>query len=110
VNEAISATLTLALGVAISPVPIIATILMLLSPTASRTGTSFLLGWLVGITGAVSVFTALGALMPTEQGDKGSQPVVAAIQALLPASDGVSDRTKSHLTPPRARARHSYAS
>lgn len=82
-TEAIGTTLTLALGVAISPVPIIATILMLLSPTASRTGTSFLLGWLVGITAAISLFTALGTLMPTEAGNQGSQPVVAVIQAFL---------------------------
>lgn len=63
-NETIGATLTLALGVAISPVPIIATILMLLSPTSKRTGTSFLLGWLVGITVSISLFTALATLMP----------------------------------------------
>lgn len=82
-NEVLGATLTLALGVAISPVPIIATILMLLSPTASRTGTSFLLGWIVGISAAISLFTALGTLMPPVEGDKGSQPIVASIQAIL---------------------------
>ncbi|MGH3502089.1 MAG: hypothetical protein ACRDQA_14575 [Nocardioidaceae bacterium] len=37
--------LPLAIGVAISPIPIIAVILMLLSRQASRTSTGFLLGW-----------------------------------------------------------------
>src|SRR5688572_24258878 len=56
---------------------------MLLSPTSNRTATSFLLGWLVGITVAISLFTALGTLMPTRDGDPDSRPVVAAIEALL---------------------------
>jgi threonine/homoserine/homoserine lactone efflux protein len=50
--------LPLALGVAISPIPIIAVILMLLSAHAARDSIGFLLGWLVGIvvvTGAVLV-------------------------------------------------------
>ena len=39
----------LALGVAISPIPIIATILMLLAPQARGTSVGFLLGWVLGI-------------------------------------------------------------
>ncbi len=42
--------LPLALGIAISPIPIIAAILMLLSPKARVTSIGFLLGWVVGIT------------------------------------------------------------
>ena len=41
--------LPLAVGVAISPVPIIAVILMLLSRQAARTSTGFLTGWVTGI-------------------------------------------------------------
>ena len=41
--------LPLAVGVAISPVPVIAVILMLLSRQAARTGTGFLAGWVAGI-------------------------------------------------------------
>ncbi len=82
-TEVLGDTLTLALGVAISPVPVIATILMLLSPAAGRTGASFLAGWLVGITAAISIVTALGALIPAGSGDAGGRPVVGAIQALL---------------------------
>ena len=56
-----------ALGVAISPIPIIAAILMLLSPkalAARRVG--FLPGWVVGITVAVVVFTLLRAASPED--------------------------------------------
>ena len=51
--------LPLALGVAISPIPIIAAILMLFSPRAAATSTGFLIGWVVGIIVATGIFTAL---------------------------------------------------
>jgi threonine/homoserine/homoserine lactone efflux protein len=49
-GNAIGEVLPLALGVAISPMPIIAVILMLLSPKARTNGPAFLLGWVVGLT------------------------------------------------------------
>ncbi len=45
----ISDLLPLAIGVAISPVPMIAVILMLLAPRAGGTGLGFLVGWVLGI-------------------------------------------------------------
>lgn len=45
--------LPLALGIAISPVPIIAAILMLFSAQAGRTGSSFMVGWILGTTPSV---------------------------------------------------------
>jgi threonine/homoserine/homoserine lactone efflux protein len=50
--------LPLAVGVAISPIPIIAVILMLLSRQAARTSTGFLAGWVAGIV-VVTVATLL---------------------------------------------------
>jgi hypothetical protein len=44
-----------ALGVAISPVPIIAVILMLLAPHAKAASVAFLVGWVAGITILVTV-------------------------------------------------------
>lgn len=44
-----------ALGVAISPVPIIATVLMLLSVRARQTAPMFALGWMVGVTAVLVV-------------------------------------------------------
>jgi threonine/homoserine/homoserine lactone efflux protein len=48
-GEAIGQVLSLAVGVAISPVPIIAVVLMLGTPKARANGPAFLLGWLVGL-------------------------------------------------------------
>jgi len=48
-GEVIGELLPLALGVAISPLPIIAVILILLAPPAGSTSGGFLVGWVVGI-------------------------------------------------------------
>jgi Sap, sulfolipid-1-addressing protein len=53
VGQAISEILTFAIGVAISPVPIIAVILVLFSPRATVNGPAFLLGWVLAL-GVVS--------------------------------------------------------
>ncbi|WP_062465549.1 GAP family protein [Demequina maris] len=79
----IGEVLPLALGVAISPIPIIAAILMLLSPRARVTGVGFLLGWVLGILVASSIFTLLSASLTG--GDGGPQPVVGVIQLVLGA-------------------------
>jgi threonine/homoserine/homoserine lactone efflux protein len=76
--------LTPALGVAISPIPIIAAILMLLSPKARVTGTGFLLGWVLGIVVAVTVFTLLSSVLPDGEAE-GGQPVKGVIQLVLGA-------------------------
>lgn len=76
--------LPLALGIAISPVPIIAAILMLLSPKARVTGVGFLLGWIAGIVVVVTVFALLAGIIP-EADSNGSQPIVGAIQLILGA-------------------------
>ena len=51
-GAAIGAILAAAVGVAISPVPIIAVILMLFSGAATRNSLSFLVGWIIGLLGA----------------------------------------------------------
>ena len=58
-NGVIGDILPLALCVAISPIPIIAAILMLFSPRAAGTGSGFLVGWVLGIIAVTSVFTAV---------------------------------------------------
>lgn len=68
-GQVIGDILPLALGIAISPVPIIATILMLLSPNARSTSIGFMIGWLAGIIVALVVFTLLGSIIPSEQSD-----------------------------------------
>lgn len=69
--------LPLALGVALSPVPVIIVILLLLAPTGSRASLGFLAGWLVGILGLVSVFTLLFVVIPEPAG--GGAPIAGAL-------------------------------
>lgn len=76
--------LPLALGIAISPIPIIAAILMLLSPKAKGTSVGFLLGWIVGIVVAVVVFTLLAGILPADDPDA-SKPIAGTIKVVLGA-------------------------
>lgn len=81
-GEVIGDVLPLALGVAISPVPIIAVILMLFAPRAGSTSVGFLLGWAVGIVLAVVVFLLLAGLLSDGSGD-GPPTAVSWIKLLL---------------------------
>jgi threonine/homoserine/homoserine lactone efflux protein len=74
--------LPLAVGIAISPIPIIAAILMLLSPKAKGTSVGFLLGWVIGIVVAVVVFTLLASVLP-EQDPDAAKPVSGVIKIVL---------------------------
>ena len=82
-NEVIGEILPLAVGIAISPIPIIAAILMLLSPRAKRTSVGFLIGWLAGILVAVVLFTLLTSVIP--QDNAGPSPVAGVIKIILGA-------------------------
>jgi Sap, sulfolipid-1-addressing protein len=68
-GQAIGQTLSLAVGVALSPVPIVAVILMLVTPRARTNGPAFIVGWLAGlaIVGAVVLLVA----GPTNANDNG---------------------------------------
>lgn len=61
--DAVGQSLSFAVGVAISPVPIIGVILMLGTPRARSTGPAFLAGWLAGIAvvGTIVLLVAGGA-------------------------------------------------
>jgi threonine/homoserine/homoserine lactone efflux protein len=63
VADAIGQVLSLGVGVALSPVPIIAVVLMLGTPRARVNGPAFVLGWIVGLTivGVIVLVIAGGA-------------------------------------------------
>lgn len=71
-----------AVTIAISPIPIIAAILMLLSPRARSVATAFLLGWVVGIGVAVIVVTLLSSAIPATDPDA-SKPVAGVVKIIL---------------------------
>jgi threonine/homoserine/homoserine lactone efflux protein len=83
-GEAIGEILPLAVGVAISPIPIIAVILMLFSEGARSNGPAFLAGWIVGlaIVGVVVLLVAGGAGIAT--GDEKSN-AAGTVQLVLGA-------------------------
>ena len=59
-GAAIGQILTFAVGVAVSPIPIIAVILMLFSKKATANSLSFLAGWVFGLLGVGLIVLALG--------------------------------------------------
>lgn len=75
--------LPLAVGIAISPIPIIAAILMLFSPRARGTSLGFLAGWVLGIAVAATAFTLLSSALPGGEND--AKPVTGVIELLLGA-------------------------
>jgi hypothetical protein len=56
--------LPIAVAVAVSSVPITATILILLSPKRNRSAIPFLIGWVVGMAGVVLVAAAAASTLP----------------------------------------------
>jgi threonine/homoserine/homoserine lactone efflux protein len=59
-GAAIGEILSFAVGVAISPIPVIAVILILFSAKPTANSLSFLLGWIIGLTVAGAIVLALG--------------------------------------------------
>jgi threonine/homoserine/homoserine lactone efflux protein len=70
-GQAIGQVLPFAVGVAISPVPIIGVVLMLATPRARVTGPAFLVGWVLGLAvlGTIVLLVSGGA-----NGSSGGQP------------------------------------
>jgi threonine/homoserine/homoserine lactone efflux protein len=73
--------LPLALGVAISPVPIIAVILMLLSAHPTGTSVAFLVGWVLGIAVVLTLVTLV--VGPATDSAGASPSVVSSVLKLI---------------------------
>jgi hypothetical protein len=80
-GQAIGQILSFAVGVALSPVPIIAVILMLVTPRARANGPAFVVGWLAGlaIVGAVVLLLA----KPADANDDGEPATWVGVLKLL---------------------------
>jgi threonine/homoserine/homoserine lactone efflux protein len=65
--QAVLGSLPSALGIALSPLPVAAVILMLFSERATANGLSFVVGWMAGlaVVAALVVFSGLGAASPS---------------------------------------------
>ncbi|WP_017933646.1 GAP family protein [Nocardioides sp. Iso805N] len=82
-GKVIGDLLPTALGVAISPVPIIAVILMLFAPHARSASLAFLVGWVVGVAVVLAVVTAL--LGPTNGSPDDPSTVASVLKIVLGA-------------------------
>jgi threonine/homoserine/homoserine lactone efflux protein len=80
-RQVIGDILPVALGVAISPVPIIAVILMLLAPKAKAASIAFMLGWVLGIAVVVVAVTLL--VDPVGQADDGGPSTFSSVAMML---------------------------
>ncbi|QDP96797.1 GAP family protein [Microlunatus elymi] len=81
-GQAIGDILPIALGVAISPMPIMAVILMLMSPRGRGASVTFLLGWVLGIAVVLTVVTLV--IGPASGSDSsGPSPVASIIKIVL---------------------------
>jgi hypothetical protein len=81
-GRAIGEILPLAIGVAISPVPIIAIVLMLGTPRARSNGLAFALGWIAGLTIAGGALLAL-ASGNSQEDDGGPETWVSVVKLAL---------------------------
>ena len=82
-SQIIGEILPLTLAIAISPLTIVAVILMLLSPNARSTGPGFLIGWVVGVIVPVTVFVFIAGALPPKGDADGPDMIRAAIQFVL---------------------------
>jgi hypothetical protein len=78
-SAALGQAIVAAVGIAISPVAVAAVILLLISPRAKGSSVGFLAGWLFGIIVAVTAFTLLSAVVPTQVPGP-SRTVLAIVQ------------------------------
>ena len=83
--EAIGHILPIALAVAISSVPITATIVILLSPKGSQTALPFLIGWALGMAVVVTLFTLGAHAIPSPRSDRRPDTVIATLEVLVGA-------------------------
>lgn len=74
--------LPLAVGVALSSVPIIVMVLILLSPRGRWSGLAYLVGAVLGLAGVTTAFTAAASLLPPPVPEQPS-PLFATIELVL---------------------------
>ncbi|GAA0961278.1 GAP family protein [Actinocorallia libanotica] len=80
-GQALGELLPSAVGVALSPIPIIAVVLMLMSPNAGRTAPALALGWVAGLAAATAVVVLVAD--PAGAAREGARPVVGWIKVVL---------------------------
>lgn len=83
-GDVLGEVLAQAVGIAISPLPVIAAILMLLSARGRGAVVGLLAGWVLGIAAMTTAVAALSSFLPDNDPDA-SQPIQGTIQLLVAA-------------------------
>lgn len=83
--DAIGEMLPLAAGIALSPIQLIAALMLVLGGGTPRRAGGFLAGWLIGLTVVVGALSALASALP-EPSDSDGKPVLGVIQLALGAA------------------------
>jgi threonine/homoserine/homoserine lactone efflux protein len=99
VGDAIGQSLPTAIGVAISPLPIVAVVLMLVTPRGRINGPVFVLGWMLGlaVVGALALSAASGANASDDGGPATWVSVLKLVLGLAALLLGVKQfRGRSH--------------
>lgn len=81
--EAIGHILPIALAVAISSVPIMVTIYILLSSNRARAAVPFMIGWVIGIFLVITVCALVAQLVPTPRIGRRPETAVGAVEILV---------------------------
>jgi len=81
-GEAIGEVLPLAIGVSLSPIPIVGVVLMLGTPRARVNGPAFLLGWIVGMAAVGTVVLLISGGVDVSSGGQPSDGVSVAKLAI----------------------------
>jgi hypothetical protein len=81
--EAIGHILPIALAVAVSSVPIMATLFILLSPNRSRAALPFLIGWVVGLFIVITVCALAAQLVPSPRFGRRPDTVVGVLEIVV---------------------------
>lgn len=82
VLEALGATFSLAVGIMISPLPMIAIFIILMAPKAKTNGIAFTAGWALSVLGLIYICIALGQGFQNDQPSSGQgilQTVLGAV-------------------------------
>lgn len=75
--------LPIAIAAAISSVPIMATIVILLSPARSRSAVPFLVGWVLGLAAVVTLCTVLAQWIPTPRSTRRPDTVIGVAEIVI---------------------------
>lgn len=81
--DSIGTTLPQAIGIAASPFPIIAVIIILMSPNSKRTGVLFMFGWVLGILVATTAFSFFTKLAVGGGSEEEAQPILGWFKIAL---------------------------